>query len=315
METRTDIHRPSSEDFDPEAYQCWGVYDNYPDWPNPAERQNRREQLDFLRNLGYTLGAGSSGQCGHCGAAIRYAALMVRADVKEFIWVGEICLWGRFESLTKIEFQELRKAAKLNREREAKRDLLAKFYDDHPLLVWLSYYFDIEDANTNRTTFSDDGKPSGGDLAWWAWYDSFLADLAWQLARKGELSEKQVAAAEKALVRDTERHDQELARKVVQDQEKADLVTNGVKVPEGRVVIEGEVISVKCYDGYMPGTSVIKITVKSDEGWRVWGSEPTFQDRNGVEKGDRIRFTATVIPSEDDQLFGKFKRPAKAEVL
>ena len=294
METRTDIHRPSSPDFDPEAYACWGVYDNYPDWPNPAERQDRAEQLKFLRNLGYQLGAGGSDQCGHCGARIRYAALMVHAAAKEYIWVGEICLWGRFESLTKIEFQELRKAAQLNRHAMARQERIAQFFVDHPLLVWLSYAPVITNSK--------------------GYVNGFLCDLNHSLIKYGELSERQIATAERVIIENTERDDKQVELDKAAAEALVEMLANGTKIPEGRVIIEGEVVHLKEQDGYMPNTTVTKMLVKSSEGWKVWGTVPdSIWD---VEKGQRVRFTATVTPSRDnDPLFGIFKRPAKAEVL
>jgi hypothetical protein len=68
--------------------------------------------------------------------------------------------------------------------------------------------------------------------------------------------------------------------------------------------------------------------VVSDAGWSVWGSVPkallgSWEWVDGdpvttnapVEIGDRVRFTATIEPSEDDRLFGYFKRPTKAEII
>lgn len=121
---RTDIHRPSSSDFDPEAYDCLGVFDLHP------EDGNNRQRVELVRTLregGYKLAAHQqargSGQCGHCGAHIRYAALMAHEASMELIYVGETCLLGRFEALTKAEFQRLRQAAALNAERRRMADL------------------------------------------------------------------------------------------------------------------------------------------------------------------------------------------------
>lgn len=98
--------------------------------------------------------------------------------------------------------------------------------------------------------------------------------------------------------------------------------------PEGRMAIEGEVVSVKWKDSDYGGS--LKMTVKTDDGYLVWGSVPsvlcsiktiigegedswvTYKD---VGRGDRVRFTGTVTPSDTDKKFGFFKRPAKAELL
>lgn len=87
--------------------------------------------------------------------------------------------------------------------------------------------------------------------------------------------------------------------------------------PTGRVQVEGEVVSVKSY--FSQYGESIKITVKSDEGFLVWGTAPSTILRDvgfdGELKGSRVRFTATVEPSEDDPSFGFYKRPTKAQLV
>ena len=291
---RTDIHRPSSPDFDPEAYMCWGVYDNNPEWPG-TQGTERMLAIRELAQMGYKIGHGSSHQCGHCGSAIRYAALMVHEAAKQYIYVGEDCLEGRFE-LTKDEFQTLRKTAALNRERMAKAERIAKIYEDHPLLVWLSYYADIEDAATSH------------DWDIRGWWNGFVADIAWKLERSGELSERQIAAVEKAIVQSTERNDEWAARKAVEAAEPK------VEAPEGRVVVEGEVLSTKWVENDFGGA--LKMLVKAD-GFRVWSTVPASIDYNGDHTfvGTKIKFTATLTRSNDDPSFAFAKRPTKAERL
>ena len=293
QDQRTDIHRPSSPDFDPEAYECYGVWDLQPDWPYPGWATERQAIIRSLTEKGYKIGMHGLGQCGHCGAHIRYAALMVREDVKEYIWVGEICLWGRFEDMTKIEFQKLRKQAQLDREKMRIKTAREQLINDHPLLVWLTYAPVI----TNSKGF----------------VNGFLCGLNAKMIRYGELSPRQIETAERVILENTERDDRQAELDRLAAEALEEMLANGVKCPEGRVQIEGEVIKLKDYDGYMPGSTVTKMTVKNPAGWLVWGSVPS--DIWDVEKGDHVRFTATVTPSGDDPLFGKFKRPVKAEVI
>ena len=292
MDARTDIHRPSADEFDPEAYDLWGCFDLFPEWPNPGENEYRSNLIRKLRDDGYKIGAHGYGQCGHCGARIRYAALMVHKGAKEYIWIGEICLDNRFE-MTQAEFKQLRETARLNRERMARKDRIAQFYEDHPLLIWLSYAPVITNSR--------------------GYVNGFLCDLYHKLIKYGELSDRQIAAAERVIIENTKRDDEQAELDKAAAVALAVMLASGVKCPEGRVEIEGEIVSVKEYDGYMPGTSSWKMLVVTSEGWKVWGTRPDAIWQ--AEKGDRVRFTATVTPSEDDQLFGKFKRPTKAEVL
>ena len=48
-------------------------------------------------------------------------------------------------------------------------------------------------------------------------------------------------------------------------------------------------------------------------GWKVWGTYPT--KLYDAEKGDTVRFVATVEASEDDAAFGFFKRPKACEIV
>lgn len=83
-------------------------------------------------------------------------------------------------------------------------------------------------------------------------------------------------------------------------------------VVEGRVVITGKVLSVK--ERFSAYGSVLKITVKDDRGFRVWGTLPSAIAGQGCT-GRRVTFTATVETSDDDPAFGFFKRPTKAALL
>lgn len=84
-------------------------------------------------------------------------------------------------------------------------------------------------------------------------------------------------------------------------------------VEEGRREIEGAVRSVKLYDGDY-GSSA-KMVVDTDTGHRVFGTVPASL-LDGVDSeglvGRRVRFTAAVERSRDDESFGFFKRPTKA---
>ena len=282
--TRTDIHAPSSKFFDPQAYRCAGVFDNHSVWGNADQR---KIAVSTLVDQGFRFGHGSSSQCGHCGARIRYAALMVREDAKEFIFVGEDCLDNRFSGLTKDEFQRLRKAAKLNRERErisVRRDALIA---DHPHLARLDEFPD----------------------------NTFLTDLKWKLNRSGELSIKQIDAAARSIQREEER----AAKTAEREKVKAALVAQGVSAPEGKALVKGEVVSLKYQDGIYG--SQWKIVVKHDEGWSAWATLPAsltsaiVDDNYKLIPGVRIQFYATLKKSDRDPLFAFASRPTQPKLL
>lgn len=101
-----------------------------------------------------------------------------------------------------------------------------------------------------------------------------------------------------------------------------------VPVIEGRVTITGTVLATKVVETYFGGreTPSFKMTVADDRGFRVFGTIPTallssstrdeageWTTTHSVDKGDRVTFTAQVERSRDDETFGFYKRPTKAE--
>lgn len=341
---RTDIHRPSAPEFDPENYDLFGVFDLNPEW---GDNGDRMRTVNALVSQGWSFSGAphGSGQCSHCGTYIRYVALMGHTPTHTLLYIGETCLDNRFE-LTKVEFHQLRKAAALNRDRSALKDRREAFLTANPEMVWLSYASNIADA--------------GAEVAWVNWYNdkeyatreeavaaydgpnaepsayqthkygtSFaektktgkhlhtLDDMWYKLNRYGDLSAAQVGYATKILgwlsdaqVRLDER---EAAARL--------LTEAGVQVPTGRVVIEGEIVWADYKESYGPyGRTVYtaKMIVVSDAGWKVYGTVPTaIEPGNGLDslKGQRVRFTATVEAKDGDPLFGFAKRPSKAELL
>lgn len=84
-------------------------------------------------------------------------------------------------------------------------------------------------------------------------------------------------------------------------------------VPVGRVRITGTVTTIKNVESDY-GTTV-KIRVMSDEGWAVWGTAARALLDEGIDRGDKVTFMATIERSRDDEKFGFFSRPSKAEVV
>lgn len=286
---RKDPHAPASPNFDPEAYSCWGVFDTAPENMDNAARI---VAVNALLAAGYRIGAGNSSKCGHCGQGIRYAALMVRSDISEFIYVGQDCLDNRFESLTKAEFESLRKAAKLNRERATKKQVFDQTIAENP---WLT-----EIPN----------------------YASTFLDSLYEQAQKGKrLSEKQIESGQIALAKAKEREAALQARKA----QEAALLDSGVQAPEGKITVVGKVLSLKWQDSAYGGS--LKMLVQSDEGWKVWSTVPSslvggnalvngeWITTSGANEGDTIEFTANLTRSDRDALFAFAKRPTKAKIL
>lgn len=124
-----------------------------------------------------------------------------------------------------------------------------------------------------------------------------LDDMAYRLEKYGSLSNKQIEFARKLVKQAAER-----AKKI------AEQKANAKPVIEGTVTVTGEVLCTKTKESQY-GLQY-KMLVLDDRGFKVWGTNPAALD---AERGDRVTFTATVEKSQDDECFGFFKRPRKAE--
>lgn len=111
-----------------------------------------------------------------------------------------------------------------------------------------------------------------------------LDDMHNKLIRWGSLSEKQVAFALR------------LANPTPEPP--------AGPVPEGRVEVEGEVLTLKTNDW-----GQYKMLVRLDNGAKLWGTCPAAID---PKRGDKVAFTATCKAKE--RSFGFFSRPTKARV-
>jgi hypothetical protein len=277
--TRTDVHAPASASFDPTLYTLDGVYDTHPE---EGDHRELNKAIRALEAAGYKHFAHNlkHGGCGHCGARLRYVALMTRADVREWLFVGETCLDNRFSG-TKADFDALREDAKARRVQRALAHGVALLVNENPALMPL--------LDSNHPAMANE----------------FVADIARKLTKYGEISERQQDAVIRAIARQAEWTARDEARAA----EKAALVATGVKAPTGKVTVTGTVLSTKIQDGYY-GTQY-KMLVQHADGWKVWSTVPAALDFDNL-KGRTITFTATLEPSKDDALFAFAKRPSKA---
>lgn len=82
-------------------------------------------------------------------------------------------------------------------------------------------------------------------------------------------------------------------------------------VPAGRVEVTGTVISTR--EEWSQYGTQFKALVEDDRGFRLWGNLPSAIYR--AEKGDRVTFVAALAASSDDEYFGFWKRPTKADFI
>jgi len=134
-----------------------------------------------------------------------------------------------------------------------------------------------------------------------------IRDMVGKLIAYGDLSDKQFAFMAK-LVKDIENRPAiEAARQAESD------AANPVPVTDKRIRITGEILSVKWKDTAY-GT-MLKMLVRSDDGFKVYGTVPAGLDVGEDSKGTRVAFDAKIQPSRDDPKFGFFNRPTKGEII
>lgn len=291
--TRTDIHSPKhliTEDY--EFLGCGNFPTAEVDGYSPLMRPDAQALLDD----GWRFADVETNGCQHCGAFLIYYAVLKHLPTKTFLRVGEQCLDNRF-SLATVEFQRLRKQAALDR---AQQRIKTRRNE------WLAESTDREVA----WAFANE-RVSLGDYGW----DGFRHNFVSIINRKGETSDKFVAA----ILRDKARTEEREAEKQAEQ-------ATASPVETGKQVITGRVLTTKVQDGYYGST--MKMLVADDRGFKVWGTAPEalfshletleFQDSyKAMLKAQevRVRFNATVEASDDDPSFGFFKRPTKLEVV
>jgi hypothetical protein len=279
MNKRSDTHSPVN--LVTENYEFVNAFDNQqPGW---LMSDYAKEISQKVRQTPATGDRGMS-QCHHCGAHIRYVAVMEHTPTGEYIAIGETCLDNRFDRATHV-FQKLRKQAQLDREKQRIVKAREAFCLDNPDLAFL--------ADTSQDTWPEAVKGN-----------SFAGSLSWALSRYGNLTERQVEAIRPAIGKMIARHEEKLAEAAKPEAEK-------VPVPEGKVQITGTVKSTRWQESDFGGS--LKMLVLADQGYKVWGTVPASLPN--IKVGDRIVFSATVTAKAGEIDFGYFKRPTKGVFL
>jgi hypothetical protein len=137
---------------------------------------------------------------------------------------------------------------------------------------------------------------------------TFILDIRYKARRYMDLSDRQLDA----LVQAVTRQKSWKADRATEEARKLEAAEAALPVPTGRLVIEGEILTLKVVENDFGST--LKMLVQSADGWKVWGTVPSSLPAQEL-RGCIIRFTATIEASQDDPKFGFFKRPAKAEVI
>ena len=293
MSTRTDIHRPGAPGFNPGEYEhVRSFYQGTNDEAHRVYQYEAMREREWLaaheldRPLPAFHGNFSEKQtCDHCGARFDYGETVAHMPTMTYIHVGHICasetfeLDNRADLLRRDAARAIARANELAKQREAAEAFAA----------------------------TDRGSIVVAHLRQHNW-NNFYADLLAKLERFGTLTDGQMAAVERNIDKDNQR----AAEREVRMEREAAMDKN--PCPTGRGQITGEILSRKWKDTDF-GPS-LKMLVLDDRGFKVYGSVPSrLSGDDGVQRGDRITFVAEVTQSDDDELFGFFKRPTQASIL
>ena len=287
---RTDIHRPSL--LDPAEYSYLGCFyqgasdemaRSYMLDMRELEREiERRETIAFDGNYTAKL------TCDHCGASFNHGAVFQHIPTNTYITVGHICANDTIGLPSKAAAarRNAEKAARAAAERAALIASRAAWREENgDILAFLAD--------------EDEREKSGGRPVHY-----FLRDMISAVARYGGLTEGQANATRKFMER--------AAEFAARDAERAAAPEPTTPLVEGRRIVEGEIVSTKWQDSLYGGA--LKMLVVEDDLNKVWGTVPRILDDEEL-KGARVRFQAQVERSRDDEHFGFFKRPTKAEVV
>jgi hypothetical protein len=298
VQTGRTIHS-SYVNLDPAEYEYVDGFDSQPEagsfFGTPAEYviegetivANNYYHADYLyltRKLrqSETSVWDGSGQCDHCGAHIRYVAVMFHKPTQSHMAIGETCSVERFGHVDKLakDIDRLRKRAAAARARTRTLERLDRWVEESSDNLATKFYLDTYHLDGDRT-------------------NDFYVSLRNQMYQKGELSERQVSA---------------LLRSVSQTMVREAQRETEVKVPapEGRVVVSGEIVSLKWHTSDFGDTEKMTVKCTTPEGiYLVWATVPSSVC---PEVGDNIEFTATLTRSDRDEGFAFGKRPSGAKL-
>jgi len=131
--------------------------------------------------------------------------------------------------------------------------------------------------------------------------EQMLLGLASSCHQFGSLTEKQLAFARSLVV--------EIADRKAADADK-------INAPTGRLEITGEVVSRKFSENAYGLTDRITVLVETVYGhWILNCTTPAALTGTRFKRGDTVRLTATITPSDTDPSFAFGKRPTKASVV
>ena len=287
---RADVHRPSA--INPANYEfvdCVYIGGNDLDavMCNLTARAHIKAVMDAVG--GRWANHEHGGTCHVCGATAMYLACFHDHVTNEFIYVGEDCA-EKMERGQSSAFATLRRSIANAREAIAGKRKAKLLLEDAGLAAAWDLYVEVCDGATLA-----DNRANAPITT--------IYSIVNGVIKYGSVSDKQVEFL-KVLI---DRH----ANADRIEAERAAEKAKALPVPEGKQEVELKVIKVEERESEY-GLQLKMVGVHAD-GWVCWGTVPASCGE--VEKGDRVRLTATFTRSDKDPKFGFFKRPRNAEII
>ena len=284
---RTDIHRPSAivpANYEFVAFEYLKIDGDILAACDALQSERAIWKAHMDRTGGTYAKHEHGGSCMVCGANAVYTVLFYHSLTNEYIRTGQDCAQKMEMPYNDIRYNAFRKAVTDARLAVAgKRKAEALLADKGFTAAW--------------TLFAEKSQEV---TAKYQYEERTIVDIVSKLVKYGSASDRATNYIGVLL--------KKIEDRAVVEARRAAEAALAADVPEGRVTVKGEVISMRMQDGYYGST--MKMLVKDETGYKVWGTVPAGIN---IERGSHVKFTAMVEPSKDDPKFGFFKRPTKAE--
>jgi len=281
---RFDVHRPSvidPSDYEYVSMECIKIESLGDCLFIQAQRERLREHMAMTG--GTYSGHDHGGNCGVCGNANAiYTSQFYHKKTNSYVRVGSECA----EKLGCYEMESFKsKCANWLDAKAGKNKAKAKLEAAGIGGAWA--VFEKKEAATNE--------------------EATVQDIVGKLVKYGSISDKQESYLAKLMDRIGR------AGEIAAQRAAETAAAAPVPVVEGRMKVEGEVLTVKEVQGFYGKQT--KMLVRHASGWKVWSTVPANIVDAGIARGDRVEFVAAIKVSDDDPKFGFASRPAQGKVF
>lgn len=272
------IHNPTH--FDPAHYSVVDYFDNKPpEYHFGMSLEHFYEmRKQWEQDLLLLFPDRKAFQCVHCGNGnVRYIVCATHKPTNQNVCFGADCAHKlQFANLNDLRLAQLKAQAELQTKS-------LKLYGKY--LIFCREHPEVVQAEANIT------HPAHAN-------NSFARDVLSKLKQYGELSARQIECLLASMKRD-----HEFAAK------KATEIKPTEPAPEGRITVQGKVLSVKLVHGAFG--PVNKMLIELVNHTKVWVTVPDSVD---INKDDIVEVKASFVRSVTDQYFAIGKRPVVTSI-